>query len=434
MSDYKIILQSHNNDLQELINMANELPDKGASLNFEIVGGTTQPTNPTENMIWINTDTEITSYIFSATKPYKRSENKNFIVYPYYSTTGTTNGITYTDLGNGRFTASGTATANAYFRASYDSVDKGAFLLHAGTYTLSGCPAGGSAETYMLQLMRQIADGTWENLTFDYGDSTTFTLATDTACRLSFRVMEGVTVSDLTGYFQLEEGSTATSFISGVAEEGIVWFETGTNSPADFNAFVNNGMMVYPNHVEQYVNGAWSPKDGHFYDGEKWIQFAFTVLWLYINGDRNLEVTGDYHRNDTNKTVQPDGQTAEGIKYINFYCRSDENGLYKAAQFYTGKMIDVTAFKYLVEKSIHGRNGDKVQLVSSDMQVAAEVKQTLTSSSMQTLVLDISQFTGSYYIGFYNFNNGYDNWDMYELYLTTVETEDIKSATNTAEV
>lgn len=71
MSDYKLTLQSHNNDLQELINMANELPDKveGVQLNFEVVGGLEQPTNPTENMIWVNTDTEITEWIFSVTEP-----------------------------------------------------------------------------------------------------------------------------------------------------------------------------------------------------------------------------------------------------------------------------------------------------------------------------------------------------------------------------
>lgn len=41
----------------------------GAGLNFKIVGGTSQPTNPTENMIWVNTDNEITSWAFSATEP-----------------------------------------------------------------------------------------------------------------------------------------------------------------------------------------------------------------------------------------------------------------------------------------------------------------------------------------------------------------------------
>lgn len=38
-------------------------------LNFKVVGGTTEPVSPSENMIWVKTDTEITSWIFSATKP-----------------------------------------------------------------------------------------------------------------------------------------------------------------------------------------------------------------------------------------------------------------------------------------------------------------------------------------------------------------------------
>lgn len=38
-------------------------------LNFQVIGGTTAPSNPKENMIWVNTSTKITSYIFSATKP-----------------------------------------------------------------------------------------------------------------------------------------------------------------------------------------------------------------------------------------------------------------------------------------------------------------------------------------------------------------------------
>lgn len=38
-------------------------------LNFEIVGGTSQPSNPKENTIWVNTSTDIPSWVFSATEP-----------------------------------------------------------------------------------------------------------------------------------------------------------------------------------------------------------------------------------------------------------------------------------------------------------------------------------------------------------------------------
>lgn len=41
----------------------------GAELNFEVVGGTTKPSNPKPNTIWVNTSTAITSWAFSADEP-----------------------------------------------------------------------------------------------------------------------------------------------------------------------------------------------------------------------------------------------------------------------------------------------------------------------------------------------------------------------------
>lgn len=41
----------------------------GGGLNFRVVGGTAQPENPKENTIWVNTETEITGWIFRAEKP-----------------------------------------------------------------------------------------------------------------------------------------------------------------------------------------------------------------------------------------------------------------------------------------------------------------------------------------------------------------------------
>lgn len=39
-------------------------------LNFKVVGGTTQPTNPCENTIWVDTDIDITSWFFDDYNPY----------------------------------------------------------------------------------------------------------------------------------------------------------------------------------------------------------------------------------------------------------------------------------------------------------------------------------------------------------------------------
>ena len=41
----------------------------GANLNFKVVGGTTQPASPSENMIWVNTDTAISEWVFAAEQP-----------------------------------------------------------------------------------------------------------------------------------------------------------------------------------------------------------------------------------------------------------------------------------------------------------------------------------------------------------------------------
>lgn len=51
----------------------------GESLNFKVVGDTTEPTSPNENTIWVNTDKKITSWIFSATQPKTATEGMVWI-------------------------------------------------------------------------------------------------------------------------------------------------------------------------------------------------------------------------------------------------------------------------------------------------------------------------------------------------------------------
>ena len=53
---------------------------KDAALNFSIVGGTSAPANPSDNTIWINTDKDITGWIFSATEPSEPAEGMVWIV------------------------------------------------------------------------------------------------------------------------------------------------------------------------------------------------------------------------------------------------------------------------------------------------------------------------------------------------------------------
>ena len=50
--------------------------ETGIELNFDVVGGTMQPTNPIENMIWVNTSTSITGWYFTAEQPENMTEGE----------------------------------------------------------------------------------------------------------------------------------------------------------------------------------------------------------------------------------------------------------------------------------------------------------------------------------------------------------------------
>ena len=52
----------------------------GHELNFTVVGGTTEPENPTENTIWVNTDQAITGWVFSHNLPASPFEGMVWIV------------------------------------------------------------------------------------------------------------------------------------------------------------------------------------------------------------------------------------------------------------------------------------------------------------------------------------------------------------------
>ena len=123
---------------------------------------------------------------------------KNLIPYPYYSTTTTNNGITFTDNGDGTITANGTATANANFTCIKRDTDAGIKLKVGETYTLSGCPSGGGENRYIL-LIDETLNGSVHNLGYEYGDGVTFTLATasENYYNIIIRIFSGVTVNNL---------------------------------------------------------------------------------------------------------------------------------------------------------------------------------------------------------------------------------------------
>ncbi len=127
----------------------------------------------------------------------------NLIPFPYKFTSGETSGVSYTVSNDGGVTYTGTATAqiNPYYVMG--------FLLKAGTYFLSGCPSGGSWETYQLFVQTEDYNTTIAN---DFGAGRRFTLEEDTYVNICFIVSKDATVSGLTVRPMLNTGDTALPY------------------------------------------------------------------------------------------------------------------------------------------------------------------------------------------------------------------------------
>lgn len=140
----------------------------------------------------------------------------NLLPYPYVATTHTNNGITFTDNGDGTITANGTATKKAYFKfylPSGSTAFWADFNLPAGSYYLSGCPAGGSSSTYRITMSLVNAENTSLPAGSDAGKGSRFSISED-AVKMYFQIeiFEGVSVSNLTFKPMLNVGTEPKPF------------------------------------------------------------------------------------------------------------------------------------------------------------------------------------------------------------------------------
>ena len=103
--------------------------------------------------------------------------------------TGTTaTGITFTNNGDGSWTVDGTASAETF---RYADNPQRQYLIVGHKYLAKGCPAGGSASTYLYR------DSWWRSFT-DYGAGAIFTVAEGRQdCTPSIVVANGATVNNI---------------------------------------------------------------------------------------------------------------------------------------------------------------------------------------------------------------------------------------------
>lgn len=153
---------------------------------------------------------------------------KNLLKYPYYNTTKTISGITFTDNGDGTITANGTATATAsYF------LDSEFNYIGGITYTISGCPKGGSNSTYKIKGDRL---GAYID---DNGNGATYSFKYDTTAAIVILIYKDTTVDNIVFRPQLEYGDTATAYEPPITGQNITLWACKKN------------LMCYPYWVEK---------------------------------------------------------------------------------------------------------------------------------------------------------------------------------------
>lgn len=117
---------------------------------------------------------------------------------PNNVTSQTINGVTFTVNADGSVTVNGTATANTNFRlVPYaDIVDTYLSLWTGKPLRLSGCPSGGSGNTYALEMFYNDGQGHWLR---DFGDGVEVSIPTSglTDVNPNIMVKNGVTVNNL---------------------------------------------------------------------------------------------------------------------------------------------------------------------------------------------------------------------------------------------
>ena len=212
----------------------------GADLNFKVVGGTTEPSNPKENTIWVETEEKIPSWIFSAENPYIRNED-------FYSKAEVKKGYY---LGS---TPKETASDN--FDILYIALPPSATRVTI----LSGSTSASSVYH------------AW----YDETGASISTFARKTG-KNSYEVPEGA-VKIGVSHRKDDQDSVLVEYYA-EAPEGEIWVAVSLKSPVSFNALKKNTLMIYPLNCQQYIGGVWTDVPAKTYQSGAWSSWVFVLF------------------------------------------------------------------------------------------------------------------------------------------------------------
>ena len=164
------------------------------------------------------------------------NNGRNWLPYPYYETTKTESGVTFTDNGDGTITANGTATDNTGFYCSANTPKRAVNFPAGSSYRLGGCPAGGSFSSYRINFaLKNSADSSWTYDVSDYGNglypsSSLFTNKVIDRCYVRIVISKGTVCNNLVFKPQVEvfpAGMATVNLLPTTAVDGSTKTENG---------------------------------------------------------------------------------------------------------------------------------------------------------------------------------------------------------------
>lgn len=180
------------------------------------------------------------------------ARSKNILPYPFYDTTATVNGITFTDNGDGSVTINGTSTGKAIFYLYCNNGKESIFNLNKNLMISGAHKNSYSDYGYLIEInCTNVNDGsdTWLG---DSGDG--WLLTTEWVLKnLYILVKEGATFENVTVRPQVEIGETATPYTPYIPEQAKNLFNvfaiTGANRGGGYREgnTLYNPMGIYGN-------------------------------------------------------------------------------------------------------------------------------------------------------------------------------------------
>lgn len=228
-------------------------------------------------------------------------KSKNLLPFPYFHSSISIAGITYTVNSAGTITANGTATGRSEFVLSANKSDWA-----SGNYVLSGCPSGGSKDTYFLQTI---------NGYVDTGSGIKVPSMAELK-RISIIIIKGTTVSNLVFKPQLELGTTPTAYTPYITDfSGVTLKRCGRNlvdisdgnsaaseSTVDITESWPRGINIVGSaYLERSVNQPCRLRIGYVVDGKT--NYLFGEM-IYSSGIGTVKGTIPISATQVNLTFQ----------------------------------------------------------------------------------------------------------------------------------